>query len=227
MTAYVAPAWDAPLDVEAYTAAMPPGALIKGLFPAAALAEAKKRNLVLKNAADKYLPFLDYSLVHHNRLIVEAAGAFWPELPLRSGLRKIGRAAVQSLLVTTFGKTVLAGLTQPETVARALLALSRSFGTTLSKPAPVSELVETGERSAVLRMRDAWIFLDCQQIGIIEGLCKACGMRAEVSLVMDGPSTAEFTCRWELPSGRESGREAGREAGRESHGPRDPHGQHD
>jgi uncharacterized protein (TIGR02265 family) len=203
MTAYVAPAWDAPLDVDAYTSTMPQGALIKGLFPAAALAEAKRRNVTLHNAAEKYLPFLDYSLVHHNRLIVEAAGVFWPELPLRAGLRKIGRAAVQSLLVTTFGKTVLAGLTQPETVARALIALCRSFGTTLSKPAPAAEMVQTGDRSVILRMRDAWIFLDCQQIGIIEGLCKACGTRAEVSVVMDGPSTAEFTCSWELaaPSG--------------------------
>ncbi len=102
---------------------------------------------MLKTASEKYLPFLDYPLVHHNRLIVEAAGVFWPELPLRSGLRKIGRAAVQSLLVTTFGKTVLAGLTQPDTVARALIALCRSFSTTLSKPSPQAELIETGERA--------------------------------------------------------------------------------
>jgi uncharacterized protein (TIGR02265 family) len=198
MKEYVTPAWDAPLDVEAYVSAMPPGALIKGLFPGAVLAEAKRRNMTLKHLADKYLPFLDYSLVDHNRLIVEAAGAFFPDVPLRVGLRKIGRAAVQSLLVTTFGKAVLGGLTQPETVARALAALSRSFSTTISKPAPSFELVSTGERSAILVMKDAWIFHDCQEIGIIEGLCRACGTKAEVRVAVDGPANAEYLCTWEV-----------------------------
>ena len=200
MKEYVAPIWDAPLDAEAYVTAMPQGALIKGLYPGAVLAEAKRRNLHLELLADKYLPFLDYSLVHHNRLIVEAAAAFFPDVPLRVGLRKIGRAAVQSLLVTTFGKAVLGGLTQPETVTRALIALSRSFTTTISKPAPAFEIVSTGERSAILSMRDAWIFHDCQQIGIIEGLCRACGTRAEVRIAVDGPANAEYLCTWEIAS---------------------------
>jgi uncharacterized protein (TIGR02265 family) len=198
MKEYVAPNWDAPLDAEAYVNAMPQGALIKGLYPGAVLAEAKRRNLVLKNLADKYLPFLDYSLVGHNRLIVEAAGAFFPDVPLRVGLRKIGRAAVQSLLVTTFGKAVLGGLTQPDTVARALAALSRSFTTTITRPTPSFELVVTGEQSAILSMRDAWIFHDCQQIGIIEGLCRACGARAEVRIAVEGPANAEYLCTWEV-----------------------------
>jgi uncharacterized protein (TIGR02265 family) len=198
MKEYVLPVWDAPLDAEAYVNAMPRTALIKGLYPGAVLAEAKRRNLSLKNLADKYLPFLDYSLVDHNRLIVEAAGAFFPDVPLRVGLRKIGRAAVQSLLVTTFGKAVLGGLTQPETVARALAALSRSFTTTISKPNPSFELVVTGDQSAILTMRDAWIFHDCQQIGIIEGLCRACGARAQVRIAVDGLANAEYLCTWDV-----------------------------
>ncbi len=50
----------------------------------------------------------------------------------------------------------------------------------------------------ILRMRDAWIFLDCQQIGIIEGLCRACGTRGEVVVEMDGAANAEFSCKWEI-----------------------------
>ena len=198
MTAYVVPSWEEPLDPDAYLKAMPPGALIKGLFTGAVLAEAKRRGVILHGAAEKYLPFLDYSLVEHNKIIVEAAHAFWPDAPLRLGLRRIGRAAVQSLLVTTFGKAVLGGLTQPDTVGRALFALSRSYATTLSKPTPVAEVVETGETSAILRLRDAWVFQDCQQVGIIEGLCRACGTRGDIRVAMDGPANAEFMCTWEV-----------------------------
>lgn len=197
MTNYAHPQWDEPLDVDAYVNGMPPGALIKGLFPAALVAEAKRRNVVLKTAGEKYLPFLDYSLMDHNRMIVEAAKAFWPDAPVRLGLRRIGRAATQSLLLTTFGKATLGGLTQPESVGRALVGLARTYATTLTKPTPVVELIETGERSAILRLRDAWIFPDCQQVGIIEGLCRACGTHGDVRVAAEGPASAEFSCTWE------------------------------
>jgi uncharacterized protein (TIGR02265 family) len=206
MTVYVAPSWDAPLDTEAYLRTVPPGALIKGLFGASVAAEAKRRGVALAHSSGKYLPFLDYSLVDHNRLLIDAATAFWPELPLRQGLRKIGRAAVQSLLETTFGKALLGGLTQPEAVPRALASLARAYTTTMSKPTPWVELTETGERSAIFKLRDAWVFHDSQQIGIIEGLCKACGTRADVRFFMDGPASGEFACSWEtVPESRPSG----------------------
>ncbi len=205
MTAHVAPSWDAPFDAEAYLAAMPDGALIKGYFAATVRAAAKQRKVTLPHAAEKYLPFLDYSLLAHNRMLLEAATAFWPEVPVRQGLRKLGRAAVSSLLETTFGKALLGGLTQPDTVARALTALARAYPATLSKPSAMAEVIETGERSAIFRARDTWAFLDSQQIGIIEGLCRACGTRAEVLVALDGPASGEFVCTWEIaPPSRSS-----------------------
>jgi uncharacterized protein (TIGR02265 family) len=201
MTAYLEPPWDAPFDTEAYLRTVPQGALIKGLFGATVMAAAKQRGITLANAAaEKYLPFKDYPLVGHNRLLIEAATTFWPEIPLRQGLRKIGRAAVGSLLETTFGKALLGGLTQPDTVKIALTSLARAYATTLSKPTPVVDVVETGDRSVLMRVRDAWVFLDSQQIGIIEGLCRLCGTRATVRLAIDGPANAELVCEWE-PAG--------------------------
>jgi uncharacterized protein (TIGR02265 family) len=198
MTIYVEPSCDAPLDAEAYLRAIPPGALIKGLFAATVNAAAKQRNLTLSRSADRYLPFLEYPLVDHNRLLLEAAKAFWPELPVRQGLRKIGRAAVTSLLETTFGKALLGGLTNPDTVTLALTSLARAFTTTLSKPTPVVEVIETGPQSAILKMHDVWTFIDSQQVGIIEGLCKLCGVRAHVGVAIDGPASGEFACSWQL-----------------------------
>jgi len=205
MSVYLAPSWNAPFDAEAYLQAVPPAARIKGYFAATVAAAAKQRKVVLAHAHEKYLPFLDYSLVEHDRLLLEAAKAFWPDLTVRQGLRKIGRAAVLSLLETTFGKTLLAGLTQPDTVARALAALGRAYPTTLSKPTPSVEVIETGERSAIFKVRDTWNFLDSQQVGIIEGLCRACGVRAEVRVAMDGFANGDFACAWEIgPASRPS-----------------------
>ena len=198
MTVYIAPSWDTPLDGDAYARATPEGARIKGLFPSAVVAEAKHRNLVLKSAGEKYLPFLDYSLRDHNRMLLEAAGAFFPDVPLRQSLRRIGRAAVQSLVQTTFGKALLGGLTTPESVGRALTALARAYSTMLSKPTPVAEAIEMGERSMLFKLNDAWVFHDSQQIGIIEGLCKACGTHADVRYAMGGPASGEFMCHWEV-----------------------------
>ena len=159
MTVYYAPSWDAPFDAEAYVRARcPEGRSSRGSLPRATVAaEAKRRGVTSRHAGEKYLPFLDYSLVDHNRLLVEAATTFWPDIPLRQALRRIGRAAVQSLLQTTFGKALLGGLTQPDTVVRALASLGRAYTTTLSKPTPSVEVIEPGERSALRRLRDAWV----------------------------------------------------------------------
>ena len=73
MTVYVEPSWDQPFDAEGYLRAIPRGALIKGLFGATVAAAAKQRKVTLAHAAEKYLPFLDYPLVDHNRLLIEAA----------------------------------------------------------------------------------------------------------------------------------------------------------
>ena len=197
MTAPAVPPWDAPLDPEAFLKAIPEAALIKGMFPGALAAEARRRGIPLPTAAEKYLPFYEYPLRDHMRLVVDAARGFWPDLHVRLGLRKVGRAAVLAFTQTTFGKAVLGGFNQPETLARALGSMVRAFGTSLSKPTPHVEVVQTGETAVTLRFRDAWLLLDCHQVGIIEGYCNACGVRPEVKVAQLGPSSADFVVTWD------------------------------
>ncbi|HEY2515138.1 MAG TPA: DUF2378 family protein [Polyangiaceae bacterium] len=198
MTAPDVPPWDAPLDPEAFLRSIPAGALIKGMFPGALAAEARRRGIPLPTAADKYLPFYEYPLRDHMRLVVDAARGFWPELHVRQGLRKVGRAAVTAFTQTTFGKAVLGGFNQPETMARALSSMVRAFGTSLSKPTPHLEVVQTADTTCVLRFRDAWLLLDCHQVGIIEGYCHACGVRPDVKVAVISPSSADFLVSWEV-----------------------------
>jgi uncharacterized protein (TIGR02265 family) len=205
MPSFVTPDWNAPLDAEAQLRAIPPGAIIKGMYPASIVAEAKRRGLKLPHAGEKYLPFLDYAMNDHAHLLVEAARAFYPELPMRQGLRKIGRAAVGVFMHSTLGKAVLGGLTQPETTLRALTGMVRAYTTSLGKPTPQVEIREVDEATCIVRLSDFWLFIDCHQVGILEGVCRACGVRGEMRVAMEAPSRGEIECRWEVaPESRPS-----------------------
>ena len=48
----------------------------------------------------------------------------------------------------------------------------------------------------MVRLTDFWNFLDSHQVGILEGLCRACGVKAEVTLWTEGLSRGEFLVKW-------------------------------
>jgi uncharacterized protein (TIGR02265 family) len=198
MTSFNEPDWDAPLDAEAHIRAIPPGAVIKGMYPAFVAAEAKRRNLALPHGGDKYLPFLDYPLPNHAQLLVEACRLFFPEMPLRRSLRKVGRGAISAFLGSTLGKAVLAGFTQPETVLRALSTMTRAYPTSFGKPNPQLEVRGEDETSCRITLSDFWLFVDSHQIGILEGVFRACGVRSTMRVALHGPASIEMECRWEL-----------------------------
>jgi uncharacterized protein (TIGR02265 family) len=206
MPSFLTPDWNAPIDTEAHIRAIPAGSIIKGMYPAAIAAEAKKRGMKLAHAGEKYLPFLDYPMTDHTRLLVEGARAFFPELPMRQALRKIGRAAVGVFMQSTLGKAMLGGLTQPETTLRALTGMTRAYTTSLGKPTPHVEVREIDETACIVRLSDFWLFIDCHQVGILEGVCRACGVKGEMRVAMEAPSRGEIECRWEpTPQSRPSG----------------------
>ncbi len=197
MPSFIDPDWNAPLDTDAFIRAVPATAVIKGMYPAAIAAEAKRRGLKLPHAGDKYVPFHDYPLHDHLHLLVEAARAFSPDLPIRASLRKIGRGAVNVFLNSTLGRAALGGLTQPETTRMALVGMTRAYTTAIGKPAPHVEVKETSDSSCIVKVSDFWIFLDSHQIGILEGVSRACGVRCDVQVASDGLASGELACSWE------------------------------
>jgi uncharacterized protein (TIGR02265 family) len=197
MPTYAEPAWDAPLDGQTYLRACPTSATIKGMFTGAIVAEARRRGVTLAAAtADKYHGFLDYPLVDHLRLVLEASPIFWPDMSLRQSLRKMGRAAVNTFLTTTIGRAVLGGFTSPEAVPHAMNALVRAYSISMSRPTPQFSVREVADTSCIVRVTDFWIFNDSHQIGIFEGVCRVCGVHADVTLWSEGLSSAEFRIAW-------------------------------
>jgi uncharacterized protein (TIGR02265 family) len=205
MPPFIAPDWDAPLDTAAYIRAVPATAVIKGMYPGAIAAEARKRGLSLPHAGDKYVPFLDYPLRDHLLLLTEAAAAFSPELSTRAALRKIGRAAVTVFLNSTLGRAALGALTTPGATRLALVGITRAYTTSIGKPSPHAEVRETSDTSCTVKLTDFWIFLDSHQIGILEGVARACGVRCDILVASDGLANGELSCSWEVaPASRPS-----------------------
>ena len=93
---------------------------------------------------------------------------------------------------------MLGGLTQPETTGRALVGISRAYTTALGKPTPQVDVKETGATSCIVRLTDFWLFLDSHQIGILEGAGRACGVRLDVRIALEGLAKGELSCSWEL-----------------------------
>jgi uncharacterized protein (TIGR02265 family) len=187
---FVDPPWDDPLDVAAMVRAMPAQACIKGMFPAAILADAQKIGLDLHPPRDRYLAFLDYPLKEHIELLARAAETFYPELSLRHGLRKLGRGAIQTFLQTTIGRVVM----QPDvSIGERLERVARAYEIALKRRA--LDVVSVTADEIRLRFTDIH-FLDSHQVGLVESVFRETGLDVTIRVASETPVTGEFLCVW-------------------------------
>ena len=147
---------------------VPPDATTKGLCLSPMVAEARRRGIALKGARERYLPFLDYPLVEHMRLLVETAHLFYPNLCTRQGLRKLGRAAHSAIAETLIGKIVWGGV---DGVHGALDSAVRCYAITV--PCTRVSVVERSAGSARVRLgSECPSFLDSHHVGVFEAVIR-------------------------------------------------------
>jgi len=185
------PPWDAPLDVAACVAAIPPEAKVKGLFMLPMVLELQRQGLVISGARERYLPFSDYPLVEHVNLLVESARLLFPGLPMRQGLRKLGRGAVRAFTDTTIGKVVWANA---EHLQGALDSVAKGYDLTI-RPSRV-EVVERAATHARVRLDHVHYFLDSHHVGIFEGVMRACGVNGSVRIRLDSATSGDYRLQW-------------------------------
>lgn len=183
-----APPWGAPLDVDAVIAAIPKDATVKGVFLNSVATALPRDETALRR--DRYLAFADYPLVELAHLLVVAADALFPALPVRQALRKMGRRTPRILLETTYGKVVFAGATEMHEV---LEATAKAYGVMAGAKVTVED---AGEGFARIRLEDVFWFLDSNHVGVFEGLMKYCGVRGNVDIRLESPSRGEFALTW-------------------------------
>jgi uncharacterized protein (TIGR02265 family) len=137
-------------------------------------------------APRRYLPFNDYPL--HQWIAVTAAGVLHPRLPRGEGLRRLGWSALDTILASRVGRTVLGSfggdvemlLTHHPKIYR----LTLSFGhVTVDRPSP---------RTFVYRASDLPLFLESWNVGVLEGVLRHTGARGTVRIATAGLADATY-----------------------------------
>jgi uncharacterized protein (TIGR02265 family) len=189
--AFVEPPWTAPLDAEAEIRALPQVAQVRGLMIAPMLANVKKRGTTPTVERERYLSFNLYPLREHVRLLVDSCKVLFPELPLRQGLRKLGRGASDAFGASTVGKVTIG-------VAEGAHDIVAAFakGYELNLQPGRACVVESGPRRVVVSLDDVHYFLDSHHVGAFEGALKRAGVRGRVLIARRGRAAADLLLEW-------------------------------
>jgi uncharacterized protein (TIGR02265 family) len=183
--------WDAPLDVSAYLGAVAPLATIKGLFPAGVIEACNLRGRTLPSARERYVAFQDYSVRDWVLILAEAAPILFPRVPLRLGLRKLGRGTYGAYVKSMVGKIML-GTT--DDFSNALVATAKSYE--MMMPTSRVEVTSQTSRSAILKLTGVANFLDSHHVGVFEGIGRAFNVRVDVKVRLDTISSGDFSLSW-------------------------------
>lgn len=187
---FLAPPWEHPLDVERALAQIPESATISGMFYLALMEGAKRRQVELRFAQPRYLPFRFYSLREFGTLLVQACPLFYPGLSLRHGLRRSGRVGPAALLKSTLGKVTLGAAAG---VHEVVTAFAKTYNLNV-KPSRC-EVEGQDEQSMVLRL-DVPYFLDSHHVGAFEGALEHAGVKGEVLIARRSDTSADLLLRW-------------------------------
>jgi uncharacterized protein (TIGR02265 family) len=157
------PDWDAPLDVEERLRAVPPEATVKGMFFEGPIAVALQRS-GQRQGRPSYIPFKDYPITEHIQVLVACAMTGYAHVPLREGLRQLGRDALRTFLESLAGRVVFAAAGRNFDAALGLVA--RSFS--LTGAIGSAKVVERTRSAAVVRLERCYNLPDAYHVGVFE-----------------------------------------------------------
>jgi len=188
---FASPDFSRPLDVEAGVSQLPIGSSIKGMYLQSVvdLCVSTGRPLPPRPV---YTAFKDYPLVDHIRLLVEAARLVHPDVPLREGLRRIGRSTYDVMAATLIGRVVFGVLGKD--IARVTRLVAKAYE--ISGRGMTATLVDAGEDWSQVRLEGHTCLVDSYHVGAFEGVLRACDIEGEVRLHEVSPTTTDLFTVW-------------------------------
>lgn len=187
---FVAPDFAAPIDLARSLAVVPADAQVMGMFIidiVKLLQEAGKPYPQTKYSALTMYPWVDFI-----RLAAEAAPVLYPHVSQREGIRRLGQQAWRAWGETLVGK-VMFGLLDGR-VDLIAAAMPRVY--TKAAPASTVEVLETSSATAVLRYKNMHGWVDCYQVGLWEGIVRACEREPSVWIKSRSPVDADLYVQW-------------------------------
>jgi uncharacterized protein (TIGR02265 family) len=181
----------APFSAEDYLQAIPPKARVRGMFFNSYIEQAEKRGIALD--AKSHVSFKLYPLDDWARFALEVSRAFWPDEPLRGGLRRAGLAAYPTFADSLIGRIIFGAVGKD--VGLVLRLAGKGYEHSL-EPGSCT-VVEVGDHYALLVLKDVYTFVDVYHVGVFEGVLAACGRKGQVFCKRNSVSAAEFYITWE------------------------------
>jgi uncharacterized protein (TIGR02265 family) len=188
---FAVPSFTAPLDLEAHLALVPAHATVKGTIAQAtvdALVSAGK-----PAPAEKFTPFRDYPMRSLIELNYRSAQTIYPDVPVREGLRRLGKVVFPAFTQTLLGK-VMYGVFG-NNVASIFKIANKSYDMTQNVGRCRTEVV--GGNAVRISFVDTYTFLSSYHFGIIEGTLEACRVTGAVWLHERTASEGDFHIAWE------------------------------
>jgi uncharacterized protein (TIGR02265 family) len=188
---FIDPPWNDEVDVPTALAHVTPDATIAGMYFLAMAEGAKRRGVTLSGLRERYLPFGFYPLAEFAPLLVAAAERFYPDRPLRQGLRAIGHTGPAVFLASTLGKVTLGSAIGAPAAVEAIVK-TYSINTRPSQ----CTVTQTTKSSCIVGMRNVQYFLDSHHVGVFEGTLEYAGVKGRVRIASQDATSADLLLEW-------------------------------
>ncbi len=159
---FVVPDWQAPLELEARLAQVPPALTNKGILLQGPVQEVLAKTG--RKVGRDYAALADYPVTEHIRVMCECAALLYPGEPPRQGLRLLGRQVLPRLKANPAGRLLFSVAAGNLFGAVKLIGRAYALFTSTRATATID-----GEARILVELRTAWIYPDALQVGVYEG----------------------------------------------------------
>jgi uncharacterized protein (TIGR02265 family) len=181
----------APLDPVPQLRDVPDGHGVRGWLFNTVIDMAEARGVALRPSRG-YIDFKYYPVRDWMELMVEATRQCYPQLPLRAGLRALGRLAYPRFVTSMIGRVTFGILGND--IARIMATAPKAYEVSFTH-SRVSVL-DSGMQSVHVRFEHTHAFLDSYHVGAFEGAMDACKRVGEIHVKIDSLSQGELFVRW-------------------------------
>ena len=185
------PRFDAPLDVSAFLARVPDGAVGKGMFLRRLFSELASRGHP-QPTDETFQPFQDVPLSRCLELNVTAAQILYPGLPTPEALRRLAWLSFETFQDSLAGQlTLFSTQHNPHAIfslTSTVVRLTTNVGSYRHR--------YIDSRSCMISARDTYFFAECFGVGMAEGVLRFCGRPGSVWVRTFSQADVDYLIRW-------------------------------
>jgi uncharacterized protein (TIGR02265 family) len=192
---YLAPDWNAPLDLAARARAVPDRAQVRGMFFQQLHREIGRVDPAHPACGQVFLPLRHYPLRAYLELLEVVVTVAYGGVSTREAVRSVGRNTFDFYAASLVGKAILA--VAGDRFPRLLEVGQHAYPAAL-EPSRF-EVADVRPGLAHVHLRDNWDLPDVLHVGVVEGGLRSCGVTGEVRLRVHSLCDVDMEVQWAPP----------------------------